>query len=50
MQPSQEIFDLFDKVLVLNEGQCIYFGPTSKALQHFQGLWLYADSCSPDTL
>jgi ABC-type multidrug transport system ATPase subunit len=31
------MFDLFDKVMVLNEGQCIYFGPTSKALAHFQG-------------
>jgi hypothetical protein len=39
---------MFDKVLVLNEGQCIYFGPTSQALAHFQGWpflgWCFADS------
>ncbi len=38
LQPSQDIFDLFDKVMVLNEGQCIYFGPTSQALEYFQGM------------
>ena len=38
VQASQEMFDIFDKVLVLQEGQCIYFGPTKDALPHFAKL------------
>eukprot|EP00042_Codosiga_hollandica_P052355 m.662678 g.662678 ORF g.662678 m.662678 type:complete len:1576 (+) comp58477_c0_seq2:48-4775(+) len=37
-QPSQEIFEHFDKVCVLAEGKCLYFGPTSDALPYFEGL------------
>ena len=35
-QPSQEIFDLYDKVLVMDEGQCIYFGQVKEVVPHFQ--------------
>jgi hypothetical protein len=37
MQPSQEIYDLFDRVCVLGEGKPLFFGPTEKALPYFQG-------------
>ena len=34
-QASQNIYDIFDKVVVLYEGRQIYFGPTTKAKQFF---------------
>ncbi|KAI8968506.1 ABC-2 type transporter-domain-containing protein [Mycotypha africana] len=34
-QASDSIFHLFDKVMVLDEGRCIYFGPTATAKQFF---------------
>ncbi|KAF9969887.1 hypothetical protein BGZ73_007565 [Actinomortierella ambigua] len=34
-QASENIYDLFDKVLLLYEGRCIYFGPANKARQYF---------------
>ncbi|KAJ3095725.1 hypothetical protein HDU96_001066, partial [Phlyctochytrium bullatum] len=37
-QASDAMFDLFDKVIVLSEGYCIYFGPTSNAVQYFESL------------
>ncbi|PSN36493.1 ATP-binding cassette sub-family G member 4 [Blattella germanica] len=38
-QPSSEIFEMFDDVLILSEGQCIYNGPLSEmtALFHEEG-------------
>ncbi|KAF9415247.1 hypothetical protein BGZ94_000147 [Podila epigama] len=34
-QASENIYDLFDKVLLLYEGRCIYFGPANQARQFF---------------
>ena len=34
-QASQNIYDVFDKVVVLYEGRQIYFGPTNQAKQFF---------------
>ncbi|KAK5575307.1 hypothetical protein RB653_010565 [Dictyostelium firmibasis] len=37
-QASDSIYNLFDKVLVLDKGRCIYFGPISLAKQYFLNL------------
>ncbi|KAI8622166.1 ABC-2 type transporter-domain-containing protein [Chytriomyces sp. MP71] len=37
-QASDAMFDLFDKVIVLAEGQCCYFGPTRDAVAYFEQL------------
>ncbi|KYQ99842.1 ABC transporter G family protein [Tieghemostelium lacteum] len=37
-QASESIYDLFDKVLVLEKGRCIYFGPVEHAKQYFLDL------------
>ncbi|CEG82450.1 hypothetical protein RMATCC62417_16519 [Rhizopus microsporus] len=37
-QASNNIFTLFDKVMVLDEGRCIYFGPTDLAQPYFEAL------------
>ena len=34
-QASNSIYALFDKVLLLDEGRCIYFGPTELAQSYF---------------
>ncbi|KAG9324330.1 hypothetical protein KVV02_006576 [Mortierella alpina] len=34
-QASENIYDLFDKVLLLYDGHCIYFGPAEYARQYF---------------
>ncbi|KAF9399449.1 hypothetical protein BGX21_006228 [Mortierella sp. AD011] len=34
-QASENIYDLFDKVILLYEGRCIYFGPANEARQYF---------------
>ncbi|KAG0249180.1 hypothetical protein BG011_009523 [Mortierella polycephala] len=34
-QASENIYDLFDKVLLLYDGHCIYFGPAEEARQYF---------------
>ncbi|KAF9341801.1 hypothetical protein BGZ91_002056 [Linnemannia elongata] len=34
-QASENIYDLFDKTLLLYEGRCIYFGPANQARQYF---------------
>uniref|UniRef100_H3H6S7 ABC transporter domain-containing protein n=1 Tax=Phytophthora ramorum TaxID=164328 RepID=H3H6S7_PHYRM len=38
LQPSPEVFDLFDDVVILNEGHVMYHGPRAEALEHFEGL------------
>ncbi|KAI9487482.1 MAG: ABC-2 type transporter-domain-containing protein [Benjaminiella poitrasii] len=43
-QASNSIFKLFDKVILLDDGYCLYFGPTSKAKQYFEDLGFY---CPP---
>jgi len=37
-QPSAQIFELFDKVLLLHEGRCVYNGEASGMSQHFRNL------------
>eukprot|EP01132_Coremiostelium_polycephalum_P003856 gene3856-4807_t len=37
-QASDSIYNLFDKVMILEKGRCIYFGPGNKAKQYFLDL------------
>ncbi|KAF2197436.1 ABC drug exporter AtrF [Delitschia confertaspora ATCC 74209] len=37
-QAGESLYDLFDKVLLIDEGRCCYFGPTEKAADHFKRL------------
>lgn len=39
-QAGNAIFDRFDKVLVIAEGECIYYGPREKAQGYFEDLGL----------
>ncbi|KAF9209762.1 hypothetical protein BGZ49_001404 [Haplosporangium sp. Z 27] len=34
-QASENIYDLFDKVILLYDGYCIYYGPANQARQYF---------------
>jgi ABC-type multidrug transport system ATPase subunit len=43
-QASNNIFNLFDKLLLLDDGYCLYFGPASDAKQYFEDLGFY---CPP---
>ncbi|KUF78768.1 Pleiotropic drug resistance protein ABC superfamily [Phytophthora nicotianae] len=38
LQPSPEVFGLFDDVILLNDGYVMYHGPGSMALGHFENL------------
>ncbi|OWZ04055.1 ABC transporter [Phytophthora megakarya] len=38
LQPSPEVFALFDDVMILNEGQLMYHGPCNKVEGYFEGL------------
>ncbi|TMW67542.1 hypothetical protein Poli38472_011162 [Pythium oligandrum] len=40
LQPSPEVFDLFDDVLILNEGDVIYHGPRDQAVTYFRDMGL----------
>lgn len=35
-QPSSRVYQMFDKVLLLSEGKCLYFGRRSEAVQYFE--------------
>ncbi|EGC32812.1 hypothetical protein DICPUDRAFT_155206 [Dictyostelium purpureum] len=37
-QASDSIYNLFDNVMILEKGRCIYFGPINKAKQYFLDL------------
>ena len=37
-QASERIYNLFDKVLILDKGRQVYFGPASEARAYFEGL------------
>ncbi|KAK9441048.1 BMR1-like protein [Metarhizium brunneum] len=37
-QASENIYRLFDKVMVIDEGKQVYFGPTNQARSYFEGL------------
>ncbi|CEG74916.1 hypothetical protein RMATCC62417_10044 [Rhizopus microsporus] len=43
-QASNSIYNLFDKVLVLDKGYCIYYGPVNAAKSYFESLGFY---CPP---
>lgn len=43
-QASNNIFNLFDKIMLLDDGHCLYFGPASTAKQYFEDLGFY---CPP---
>ncbi|KAL3663569.1 hypothetical protein V7S43_011456 [Phytophthora oleae] len=38
LQPSPEVFDLFDNVILLNDGYVMYQGPRSHVLEYFENL------------
>ncbi|EFA77373.1 ABC transporter G family protein [Heterostelium album PN500] len=38
LQPSAQITSLFDNLIVLSQGQIVYFGPMSNALSYFEEL------------
>ncbi|KAJ2743730.1 ATP-binding cassette transporter snq2 [Coemansia sp. BCRC 34301] len=37
-QASESIYRLFDKVMVIDEGRQLYFGPTTEAVAYFEGI------------
>ena len=37
-QPSSEIFDIFDSLLLLSMGRCVYLGPKNEAKTFFQSI------------
>ncbi|KAF7820076.1 ABC transporter G family member 25 [Senna tora] len=37
-QPSSRVYQMFDKVLLLSEGQCLYFGKGSRATSYFESI------------
>jgi ATP-binding cassette subfamily G (WHITE) protein 2 (SNQ2) len=37
-QAGESLYDRFDKVILIDEGQCCYFGPTDEAAQYFKNL------------
>ncbi|KAI9806551.1 MAG: hypothetical protein M1833_003738 [Piccolia ochrophora] len=37
-QAGESLYDLFDKVLLIDEGRCAYFGSTTDAKAYFEGL------------
>ena len=37
-QAGESLYELFDKVLLIHEGQCCYFGPVDNAVKYFKRL------------
>ncbi|KIW01615.1 uncharacterized protein PV09_07086 [Verruconis gallopava] len=37
-QASENIYTQFDKVMVIDQGRCVYFGPAKEARAYFEGL------------
>ncbi|KAL8890195.1 MAG: hypothetical protein Q9205_003289 [Flavoplaca limonia] len=37
-QAGESLYDLFDKVVLIDEGRCLYYGPTENAAAYFEGL------------
>ena len=35
LQPSQDLYNLFDHIIVMSNRECVYFGPTDGAIEHF---------------
>ncbi|CAK4229534.1 unnamed protein product, partial [Aphanomyces euteiches] len=44
LQPSPEVFDLFDDVMIMNEGYVMYHGPRNEALAYFES---FGFKCPP---
>ncbi|KAH9113415.1 hypothetical protein AeMF1_012378, partial [Aphanomyces euteiches] len=44
LQPSPEVFDLFDDVMIMNDGYMMYHGPQSEALSYFES---FGFKCPP---
>ncbi|KJE94352.1 ABC transporter [Capsaspora owczarzaki ATCC 30864] len=40
LQPSKELYELFNQVCILSQGQITYFGPRGRVLDYFAGLGL----------
>jgi len=38
LQPTPEVFDMFDELILLSEGRIIYHGPRSYVLQYFESI------------
>ncbi|OQR82303.1 ATP-binding Cassette (ABC) Superfamily, partial [Achlya hypogyna] len=38
LQPSPEVYNLFDEILLLNEGHVMYHGPRAQAQEYFESL------------
>jgi len=41
-QVSESIYEHFDRIIVIDEGRCIYYGPRHLARQYFHGLGYYS--------
>ncbi len=39
LQPSSEVFQLFDRIIVLDKGQIMFQGTRQDALPYFDSLW-----------
>ena len=37
-QAGESLYELFDKVILIHEGKCCYFGPTEDAVKYFKSL------------
>ena len=37
-QAGESLYDLFDKVILIDEGRCLYYGPTEEAAAYFENL------------
>jgi ATP-binding cassette subfamily G (WHITE) protein 2 (SNQ2) len=37
-QAGESLYDLFDKVILIHEGRCCYFGPADKAADYFKSM------------
>eukprot|EP00596_Hydrurales_sp_CCMP1899_P009770 CAMPEP_0119035166 /NCGR_PEP_ID=MMETSP1177-20130426/2120_1 /TAXON_ID=2985 /ORGANISM="Ochromonas sp, Strain CCMP1899" /LENGTH=1167 /DNA_ID=CAMNT_0006993119 /DNA_START=471 /DNA_END=3971 /DNA_ORIENTATION=+ len=38
LQPPPEVFNLFDEIILMSEGQIIYHGPRDQVVQYFKGI------------
>ncbi|KAH9124936.1 hypothetical protein AeMF1_004385 [Aphanomyces euteiches] len=45
LQPSPEVFELFDDVMIMNEGYVMYHGPRAEALSYFES---FGFKCPPN--
>ncbi|KAJ3034459.1 hypothetical protein HDV00_005010 [Rhizophlyctis rosea] len=51
-QASEDMYGLFDKVMVLDKGRCIFFGPVKRAKEYFEELGFLCEErkSTPDFL